>query len=99
VKAGHPRYLKSTLRRLKSRFKALSPRPSKLVTDTPDGSPESREQQGIAMGLVCFPLSSSTMPAHGMCAMRCCYIHLCCDAAGIIHQPADFPYGTPFVRG
>src|SRR5215211_7504545 len=50
---------------------------------------------GIAMGLVCFPLASSTMPAHGMCAMRCCYIHLCSDAAGIIHQPADFPYGTP----
>jgi hypothetical protein len=27
------------------------------------------------------------------------YIHLCSDAAGIIHQPADFPYETPVVRG
>jgi hypothetical protein len=51
------------------------------------------------MGLVCFPLSRSTMPAHGMCAKRCCYIHLCPDAAGIIHQPAHFPYETPVVLG
>jgi hypothetical protein len=35
------------------------------------------------------------MPAHRMCAKRCCYIHLGSDAAGIIiHQPADFPYET-----
>jgi hypothetical protein len=26
----------------------------------------------------------------GFCAKRCCYIHLCPDAAGIINQPADF---------
>jgi hypothetical protein len=39
------------------------------------------------------------MPAHRMCAKRCCYIHLCSDAAGIIHQSADFPYETPVVRG
>ena len=24
--------------------------------------------------------------------------HLCSDAAGIIHQPADFPYETPVVQ-
>jgi hypothetical protein len=28
--------------------------------------------------------------AGARCAKRCCYIHLCPDAAGIIHQPADF---------
>jgi len=39
------------------------------------------------------------MPAHRMCAKRFCYIHLCSDAAGIIHQPADFSYETPAGRG
>jgi hypothetical protein len=34
-----------------------------------------------------------------MCAKRCCDIHHFSDAAGIIHQPADFPYETPVGRG
>jgi hypothetical protein len=55
-------------------------RSSQPSADTPDGSPESREQRGIAMDLVCFLFSRS--PCRRIaCARRCCYIHLCSDAA------------------
>jgi hypothetical protein len=49
------------------------------------------------MGLS-VPLSRSTVSAHRMCAKRCCDIHHCSDAAGIIHQPADFLRDAGRVR-
>ena len=38
--------------------------------------------------LACFP--PGQLHRRRMCAKRCCYIPLWPDAAGIIHQPADF---------
>jgi hypothetical protein len=64
-------------------------RSSPPPTDTPDGSSESREQRESQSALL-FPLIQVNHTGAGFCAKRCCYSHLCPDAAGITHQPADF---------
>ena len=42
------------------------------------------------IGPCLFPLIQVNHASAGFCAKRCCDIHLCPDAAGIINQPADF---------
>jgi|SRR4029450_5834543 hypothetical protein len=46
---------------------------------------------GNRNGLCLFPIIQVNHAGAWHCARRCCYIHLCSDAAGIIHQRADFP--------